>query len=134
MITCPYFPKQGQQNKNINTFSEWFDVIITFNQTTLFMLSKKIIENILNKCCEISELSKEQVLRSREENARTARKTLIEVLTEYFTDTEIARVLGVKRQRVNAIRNNKTNKNKTFSERILYRDLSTYAKETINET
>lgn len=93
----------------------------------------EILRKILSKTCELSELTEEQVKASREESARVARKILIEVLTTYFSDTEIANFLGVKRQRVNAIRNNKNKIRRPFTERILLRDLSIYTQELLNE-
>lgn len=93
----------------------------------------EILRKILSKTCELSELTEEQVKESREESARVARKILIEVLTTYFSDTEIANFLGVKRQRVNAIRNSKKQEKRPFTERILLRDLSIYTQQVLNE-
>lgn len=93
----------------------------------------EILRRILLKTCELSELTDEQVKASREESARVARKILIEVLTTYFSDTEISKFLGVKRQRVNAIRNSKKQEKRPFTERILLRDLSIYTQQILNE-
>lgn len=100
----------------------------------------EILRKILLKTCELSELTEEQVKASREESARIARKILIEVLTTYFSDTEIAKFLCVKRQRVNAIRNERirtrtteNDRKRPFTERILLRDLSIYTQELLNE-
>ena len=113
-----------------------------------------ILRKILLKTCELSELTEEQVKASREESARVARKILIEVLTTYFSDTEIAKFLCVKRQRVNAIRNERmrtrttendrrttendrrtteNDRKRPFTERILLRDLSIYTQQLLNE-
>lgn len=93
----------------------------------------EILRKILSKTCELSELTEEQVKASREESARVARKILIEVLTTYFSDTEIAKFLCVKRQRVNAIRNSKKQEKRPFMERIMLRDLSVYTQLLLNE-
>jgi hypothetical protein len=93
----------------------------------------EILRKILLKTCELSELTEEQVKASREESARIARKILIEVLTTYFSDTEIAKFLCVKRQRVNAIRNSKKQGKRPFTERIILRDLSMYTQQILNE-
>jgi hypothetical protein len=93
----------------------------------------EILRKILLKTCELSELTEEQVKASREESARVARKILIEVLTIYFSDTEIAKFLCVKRQRVNAIRNSKKQEKRPFMERIMLRDLSMYTQLLLNE-
>lgn len=93
----------------------------------------EILRKILLKTCELSELTEEQVKASREESARVARKILIEVLTIYFSDTEIAKFLCVKRQRVNAIRNSKKQAIRPFTERIMLRDLSIYTQLLLNE-
>lgn len=107
----------------------------------------EILREILLKTCELSELTEEQVKASREESARIARKILIEVLTTYFSDTEIAKFLCVKRQRVNAIRNERirtrttendsrtteNDRKRPFTERILLRDLSIYTQQLLNE-
>ena len=92
-----------------------------------------IFRKILSKTCELSELTEVQVKSSREESARIARKILIEVLTTYFSDTEIANFMSVKRQSVNAVRNNKNKIRRPFTERILLRDLSTYTQQILNE-
>ena len=95
---------------------------------------RNILQKILSKSCELSELTETQIKTSRTEDARMARRVLIEVLANYYTDNEISNFLGVKRQRVNVIRNeSKHNQKRPFNERILLRDLSMYAKEIINE-
>ena len=39
-LFAPTFTSKGKLKKNINTFSEWFDVIITFNQAILFLCTQ----------------------------------------------------------------------------------------------
>ena len=93
-----------------------------------------ILQKILSKGCELSELTETQIKTSRTEDARMTRRVLIEVLAKYYTDTEISNFLGVKRQRVNLIRNeSKHNIKRPFNERILLRDLSIYTQELLNE-
>ena len=74
------------------------------------MLNKQYFDVILGKVCEMTELSVEKVCKSNLEECVDARYLLIAVLSERFSDRQIAELGGWSIQLVNKARNNFQNR------------------------
>lgn len=77
-------------------------------------MKREYFERILGKVCEMTELSVEKVCKSHQEECVDARYLVIAILSERYSDRQIAEVSGWSYQLVNKARNN-------FHERCKYR-------------
>ena len=69
-----------------------------------------LFENILSMVSELTEVSKEEIMQSRKEDATDARYILVHILSRYLTDGQIAKLLHRTRQGVAHIRQREPNK------------------------
>lgn len=77
-------------------------------------MKKDYFDSVLNRVCEEMEVSREDVMRSNKEECVDARHLVIAVMSERFSDRQIAEVSGWSYNLVNKARNN-------FHERCKFR-------------
>ena len=80
----------------------------------------KLYEQIKYLVCDYSELNENEVLLSNREECVDARYIMVGVLSNYFTDDEIAKFTGLTRACANKIRNGMKAKMSRLSFRSLY--------------
>lgn len=90
-----------------------------FNESTtklafLFMCKRDFFDGVINKVCASMEVNREDVLSSNKDECVDARYLVIAVLSERFSDRQIAEVSGWSYALVNKARN-------AFSDRCKYR-------------
>lgn len=77
-------------------------------------MKKELFNAVLNKVCDEMEVSREDVMHSNKEECVDARHLVIAVMSERFSDRQIAEVSGWSYNLVNKARNN-------FHERCKFR-------------
>lgn len=98
------------------------------------MCKKELFEDVLEKVCELTELSVEKVCNSNLEECVDARYILIKLLSDIgLTDMEIAETTGFTRQCVNYAKNHFRERLKKWSVRVVYSELKSTFAETLNQ-
>jgi hypothetical protein len=97
---------------------------LTTKRSILFMKTK-LFNEILSKVSEVTEIDKEEILKSNKEECTDARYILIQLLFKMgFTDTEVSERMGCSRQSVNYAKNHFEERLGKWSVRTNYQELS----------
>lgn len=92
------------------------------------MYKKELFEDVLEKVCELTELSVEKVCKSNLEECVDARYVIIAVLSERLSDRQIAEVSGWSVQLVNKAKNSFHNRCKCrYGLKDMYKKMLTFA-------
>lgn len=92
------------------------------------MYKKELFEDVLEKVCELTELSVEKVCKSNLEECVDARYVVIAVLSERLSDRQISEVSGWSVQLVNKAKNSFHNRCKCrYGLKEMYKKMLTFA-------
>lgn len=88
---------------------------------------------ICSQVCRCTGLTVEEIFTYNRENCVDARYVLVYLLSEYLTDTEIARLAPISRTGANKIRNTFRYKARKFSVRCLVSEIRTAVCQIVSE-